>query len=389
MLRTRKTILSRHDRKVILENERKLNKNRLFSAFEGANQDPTAVTNPVLQYTNNENEGREVGVLSKHYPADLAALARVNSGDSGAGYDSDFLRDLAPLPAAYFESEDDLLPFNELRRYARLSDKDLRYHAGRIYLGGVNSPLYWMGGSWLWPPICPQSLLYAVYSKQYASFAQRVNDLMAYPANGWEMITYLILLTLLPPFAELFLLRRRLFRAKLLLSIFATVKNPFFQSNKSSLRLSISPDLTVAYVDFLIDIDFYERSVTSSKSVMGKLTPRGLTKGSPATLRRASPNQDISTMLPTPGPLSQPKLPIFIRFCGMGTYICPWYLDSNDILLQAIPLADDVSVFIDVAFINFIYEFNNILKSLRRQYLKDDLLVLLKVTNCTVSKEMF
>lgn len=261
----------------------------------------------------------------------------------------------------------------------------------RIYLDGINSPISWLGGEWHWPLACPHTLLYAVNTEQYISFAQRINDLMTYPSNGWEMTTYLLLLLFLPPYAEYFLLRRRLARAKVLLNTIATVRNPFFKSAQSCLRLSIAPDLTIAYVDILVDLDFHEKAMQTSSagdrkndtntSITSKSDSKGRSLHHVNRLRRASfsSKRPIDMDFPPPGPLGQPKLPIFIRFCGMGTYFSPWYLDSNDLLLQAIPLSSDVSVFIDKAFINFIYDFNNILKSLRRHLLKDDLIVLLKV----------
>ena len=274
----------------------------------------------------------------------------------------------------------------------------LSHHHVRVYLDGINSPLPWMGGAWHWPLACPRSLLYAVDSEKYISFAQNINSLMDYSHNGWEMIVYLLLLLFIPPYAEYFLLTRRLCRAKVLLNTVATVRNPFLKSAQSSLRLSIAPDLTIAYVDILIDLDFHHgvvkanqrqtRSSSNSSSVAG-IKSTGQTNShddyrSPSgnkqnRSRRASFKSEIPMELPPPGPLGQPKLPIFIRFCGMGTYFSPWYLDSNDLLLQAIPLSNDVSVFIDKAFINFIYDFNKILKSLRRHLLKEDLIVLLKV----------
>jgi hypothetical protein len=385
-LRTRKNIQSQKESHLNLQSEQTSNKNRLFSAFAngGSNTDNDAnnvASNPLQKYsTYDSSDGRP----ARQFQADsVASRYRTNEGDDQeANFRSDSVQNmLAPDAAMYFKSSDEVFPFHELRLYSRLSDKDLRYHAGRIYLDGINSPLSWMGGGWHWPLACPHSLLYGIHTKQYISFAQRVNDLMVYPCNGWEMYIYLFLLMVIPPYAEYFLLRRRLSRAKLLLNTLATVRNPFFKSNKSSLRLSIAPDLTIAYVDILIDMEFHQRAMKASQnpinSEMNTLSNNIRPHASP--IKRGSSKNNNSIEFPTPGPLGQPKLPIFIRFCGMGTYFSPWYLDSNDLLLQAIPLANDVSVFIDKAFINFVYDFNKILKSLRRHCLKDDLIVLLKV----------
>lgn len=319
-------------------------------------------------------------------PSDLDSTS-TSCPDQEANFDSISIPTMAPSRAVFYKSGD-VLAFNDLRRYSRLSDKDLKFHAGRIYLDGTNSPLSWLGGAWHWPMVCPSSLQFSIIPEQYASFAQKVNFLMQYPRNGWEMRIYLVLLILLPPYAEYFLLKRRLFRSKLLLSTLSTTENPFFKSPQCSLRLSVSPDLTVAYVDFLVDVDTHHRAVVASQAMASANTISPLPgssgggsheTGRPVVKRTSSRKSMGGSDISMPGPLGQPKLPIFIRFCGMGTYFSPWYLDTNDLLLQAIPLSNDVSVFIDKAFIKFVYDLNKILKSVRRYRLKEDLVVLLKV----------
>ena len=63
-------------------------------------------------------------------------------------------------------------------------------------------------------------------------------------------------------------------------------------------RLGISPDCCLAYIDFLYNSNRVE----------------------PAAAPLCKPGQ--------------PKLPIAFRFAGIGTYFTPWVLDTNDFLLQ-------------------------------------------------------
>lgn len=114
----------------------------------------------------------------------------------------------------------------------------------------------------------------------------------------------------------------------------------FFVSKSTSLRVNLSPDFTVATLDFIM-FD---------------------TKNIPRSLRL----------------IGQPRLPICLRFCGLGTYFSPWYIDTNDVLMQSISQANEVCIFIDKAWINFIIELNLKLRKLRRYSLTGDLTVFLQ-----------
>ena len=88
-------------------------------------------------------------------------------------------------------------------------------------------------------------------------------------------------------------------------------RSPKQRAARSSLRLGISPDYTLAYIDFLFNEEAFE-------AVWKPLCPLG-----------------------------QPKLPAAFRFAGLGSYFTPWTIDTNDMLLQAIPQTDLASEFID------------------------------------------
>jgi hypothetical protein len=115
--------------------------------------------------------------------------------------------------------------FHVLRLSKRLGDKDLRYHVGRMYLDGVNSPFHWMGGAWLLP-LCPPDHLKGLFVREfvkaegdnsqnvqgsipswssYTHFAERVNEATKWDMNGWEVVYYYFLLVFAPPRADRFL----------------------------------------------------------------------------------------------------------------------------------------------------------------------------------------
>jgi hypothetical protein len=92
-------------------------------------------------------------------------------------------------------------------------------------------------------------------------------------------------------------------RAALLLRIvakydYACFRSPKQRNERSSLRVGISPCATLAYMDILFDEESYG-----------------------------------DRMLPL-GTLGQMKLPACFKLAGLGTYSTPYYVDTNDLLLQ-------------------------------------------------------
>ena len=125
-------------------------------------------------------------------------------------------------------------------------------------------------------------------------------------------------------------LRRK--RGKKLLNLiaeydYACFRCPIQREHKNSLRIGISPDATLAYIDILFNEEEY----------------------SPA-------------MKPI-NPVGQPKLPAAFKLAGLGTYWSPFYVDTNDMILQAVPQTDVASVFIDEEWISFIVELNTVLRT--------------------------
>ena len=58
------------------------------------------------------------------------------------------------------------------------------------------------------------------------------------------------------------------------------------------------------------------------------------------------------------------KLPASFKLAGLGTYCSPYYIDTNDLILQAVPQTDVPSSFINEAWILFIVQFNLLLRTL-------------------------
>jgi hypothetical protein len=102
---------------------------------------------------------------------------------------------------------------------------------------------------------------------------------------------------------------------------------------QNSLRIGISPDSTLAYIDFLFDEEFFR------------------TRTRPLC------------------PVGQVKLPATFKVAGLGTYFSPYFIDTNDLILQAVPQTDIPSYFINDAWIRFVVELNTVLRTVQAGYL--------------------
>lgn len=131
---------------------------------------------------------------------------------------------------------------------------------------------------------------------------------------------------------------RRSSRARFLLIFMAKYNHKCFKNKKQrrekqSIRVSISPDMTLAYIDFLFKDD----------------------------------PECIYKPLIMPG---QPRLPLHIRLAGLGTYFSPWHVDTNDKLIQAVPQYSLLEVFIYAAWLDFIADLNKNLRNITRTELR-------------------
>ena len=222
----------------------------------------------------------------------------------------------------------------ELRTTYKLIERDLNFHAGRVYLNGSNQTLKMFGGQWKLPTNRPVSLRPMLSKDEYRKFADLVNSEMACDIRGWVSIASVLLAPIAPPIVSWVQYAARHARTRKLVSLIAMCKHECFRSPSqrdtcSSLRVGVSPDCTLAYIDFLCD--------------------------------------DPESCFRPLGAVGQPELPIAFRFYGTGSYTTPWQLDTNDTLLQAIGHCREATVFVDEAWIAFIVELNSLLRKIVRR----------------------
>jgi hypothetical protein len=220
------------------------------------------------------------------------------------------------------------------RREIRMVDQDMIFHAYRINLMGSNEPFSSRGGPWKLPLRRPDCLKPTLLASEYYKFASEVNRLMEWNLFSVEIIAYYLVLLLTPPLSSYFLRQLRHMRTQRLLNVIAKYDHacfrcPIQRRQRNSLRVGVSPDSTLAYLDILFDETHF---TTSCKPLC---------------------------------PLGQTKLPASFKFAGLGTYSTPYYIDTNDLLLQAVSQTDVANAFIDEAWVTFVYNLNIHLRTLQ------------------------
>ncbi|GMF29201.1 unnamed protein product [Phytophthora lilii] len=185
----------------------------------------------------------------------------------------------------------------------RLTDQDLNAHIARLYLAGDN---HLKNGWRLNPYFLPASLRDIVEEGTYASFALTCNKLVEWDPAGWEAWLYRILLVTVPPVSTLFMRRRQLHRVVKLSKYIVQYGGRFFRDmnfrvHGTQLKVGFSSDFSLGYFDVLI-------SQSSSSS---------------------------STNLVAMQAISHEDLVLVIG--GSGSFFRPYHLDTNDIIVRAIP----------------------------------------------------
>eukprot|EP01032_Pedospumella_encystans_P009033 gene9033-10667_t len=224
--------------------------------------------------------------------------------------------------------------FAERRREHRMTDQDLVFHAYRINLFGSNHPFQSRGGPWRFPTVRPACLRPMLKRQEFRELAEKINKAMEWQILGFELLSYALVTLFTPPFAAHVMKTLRRHRGNRLLKMiasydYACFRCPKQRSAQNSLRIGISPDFTLAYVDFLFDEDYFQNR----------------TKPLCAT--------------------GQVKLPVSFKIAGLGTYFSPYLIDTNDLLLQAVPQTDIPSSFINDAWIKFVVDLNTILRTVQ------------------------
>ncbi|RLN98238.1 hypothetical protein BBJ28_00000044 [Nothophytophthora sp. Chile5] len=185
----------------------------------------------------------------------------------------------------------------------RLTDQDLSAHVARLYFAGDNH----LKNAWrLNPFFLPSSLREIVEEGTFASFAEKCNALLLWDSGGWEVWLFRVLLVLLPPVSTLFMRRRQLRRVEQLAQFIGQYGGRFFRDRNfrvhgTQLKLGFSPDFSLGYLDVLIS-----PSASASSSNLAAM--------------QTGSHRDLVLVVG-----------------GSGSFFRPYHLDTNDIIVRAIP----------------------------------------------------
>lgn len=236
------------------------------------------------------------------------------------------------------------------RREYRLMDHDMVFHAFRLNFNGCNEPFDNRGGAWCLPTKRPNCLKPTLRKAEYHKFVEEVNALLAWSTFSFDMMLYYLTLLITPPFAAYVMRKLRHRRTEMLLDFIAKYdyscfRCPVQRKAKNSLRVGISPDSTLAYIDILYDEYRFRR--------------------------------DCRPLCP----LGQTKLPAAFKFAGLGTYSTPYFVDTNDLILQAVSQTDVAHAFIDETWITFVYNLNTLLRTVQCDAVYAGILKVMKFLN--------
>ncbi|KAI9917073.1 hypothetical protein PsorP6_017010 [Peronosclerospora sorghi] len=185
----------------------------------------------------------------------------------------------------------------------RLTDQDLNSHVARLYFAGDNH----LKSSWhLNPYFLPVNLRDIVEEGTYARFASTCNKLVKWDPTSWEAWLYRVLLVTIPPLSTLVMRRCQLYRVVKLAKYIGDFGGRFFRDRNfrvhgTQLKVGFSPDFSLVYIDVLI-------------SPSGSSSSVSVNEIHSATL------QDTILVV-----------------SGSGSFFRPYHLDTNDIIVRAIP----------------------------------------------------
>ena len=208
--------------------------------------------------------------------------------------------------------------------YPKLQEKDLAAHLYRIYLSGDNT----VGRPWRLESQVPVELTSVVFEEDYERFSKRVNMAMEWPAPGvWHsganFLEYLVALFCYPLGRELLKYRqyRRLNALKRLVSrdSHSFLRGTRARALLNAVKMGYSADYSLAYIEIL----HREGEVANPNVYVGK-----------------------------------PRLPMVLLLSGRGTYLQPYALDPQDLLVRSVPQCAELTTFIDEAWIEMVAELN-------------------------------
>ena len=183
----------------------------------------------------------------------------------------------------------------------RLNDTDLRGHVERLIFSGHND----FDSPWQLLARPSAALEPHIYISSYDSFARKCTKIMGWDLPSWRYTFYRFVTFFSPPLAPSLLQVYRLDRIRHLARHVIGYKGGFFrdlnsQLNAIELKLGVSPCLTLGYIDII-----WTTSLASATHLSRE-----------------------------PGTFT---LPMELPLAGTGSFLQPFYLDTNDILVRSVP----------------------------------------------------
>ncbi|RHY31939.1 hypothetical protein DYB32_003016 [Aphanomyces invadans] len=216
-------------------------------------------------------------------------------------------------------------PHSNSTHLPRLTDHQLTFHVARLYFGGRNT----FCQPWHVPTdlVVGSDLRKTIYEGSYAGFASKCNAICTGHAKAWSTAAHVERLARLavPPLATWMLRRYQRSTVKQLFEYMTEYGTGFFrdldlQASGAHLILGYSSDYSLGYIDLLLSPDAARR------------TPQ----------------------------IPPPPLPFVAA--GHGSFLCPFYLDTNDAWLRAVP--SRVEILRDSVWLEFVAALNQHLRLL-------------------------
>ncbi|ETW05174.1 hypothetical protein, variant 2 [Aphanomyces invadans] len=216
-------------------------------------------------------------------------------------------------------------PHSNSTHLPRLTDHQLTFHVARLYFGGRNT----FCQPWHVPTdlVVGSDLRKTIYEGSYAGFASKCNAICTGHAKAWSTAAHVERLARLavPPLATWMLRRYQRSTVKQLFEYMTEYGTGFFrdldlQASGAHLILGYSSDYSLGYIDLLLSPDAARR------------TPQ----------------------IPPP--------PLLFVAAGHGSFLCPFYLDTNDAWLRAVP--SRVEILRDSVWLEFVAALNQHLRLL-------------------------
>ena len=248
-----------------------------------------------------------------------------------------------------------------------LQEEDIGRLGWRLYFGGSNR----FGSPWVLPSAVPAAARRFVRTSHYLELAAELRQALNWPEWEWEQVLYAILGLLVAPIASYFLKWRRRIRVGRLLQLLLArdnshrwLRGAVAVALQDNLRLGVSGDFTLAYIDILRNGGADAATATMAAAAAA----RRRRNAEPQKQQPLQPQQQYSGV---PNSLGRPggaaagggallplRLPLAIILSGDGGFECPHYLDPNDVLVRAVPSIPGVNRFIDNDWVEFVAEFN-------------------------------